>query len=177
MLFWQRGGCTMDFQKELIAEYDQEVARTRKLFEAIPENADYGFKPNPKSMSLGTLAGHTADTMGEWAIHTLTSDKLAFPADHKFEPYIPASRTALLERFDAHTAKAKGALAALDPAQWDTNWKFQMGDQTWIDDSKYLVWRTWVINHGIHHRAQLGVYLRVLGGKIPGTYGPSADEM
>ena len=51
------------------------------------------------------------------------------------------------------------------------------GEQTWIDDSKYNVWRTWVLNHLIHHRAQLGVYLRLLDKKIPGAYGPSADEM
>jgi uncharacterized damage-inducible protein DinB len=167
----------MDFQKELIAEYDKEVARTRKIFEAIPEKIDNEFKPAPKSMSLGRLIGHTAETMGDWAIHTLTMDKLSFPADHKFEPYVPASKKALLERFDADTAKAKEALATLDPANWDNNWKFQFGDQTWIDESKYSVWRTWVLDHAIHHRAQIGVYLRVLGEKIPGSYGPSADEM
>jgi uncharacterized damage-inducible protein DinB len=167
----------MDFQKELIAEYDKEIARTRKIFEAIPEKADYAFKPSPKSMSLGRLIGHTAETMGDWAVHTLTMDKLAFPADHKFEPYVPASKQALLERFDADTAKAKEALSTLDPAKWDNNWKFQFGDQTWIDEPKYSVWRNWVIDHTIHHRAQLGVYIRVVGGKLPGTYGPSADEM
>jgi|SRR5580658_2124528 uncharacterized damage-inducible protein DinB len=167
----------MDFQKELIAEYDKEVSRTRKIFEAIPEKIDNEFKPSPKSMSLGRLIGHTAETMGDWAVHTLTMDKLAFPADHKFEPYVPASKQSLLERFDTDTAKAREALAALDPAKWDNNWKFQFGEQTWIDEPKYSVWRNWVIDHTIHHRAQLGVYIRVLGGKLPGSYGPSADEM
>ena len=61
--------------------------------------------------------------------------------------------------------------------KWDSNWKFVAGDQTWIDDSKYNVWRTWVMNHLVHHRSQLGVYLRMLDKRIPGTYGPSADEM
>jgi uncharacterized damage-inducible protein DinB len=65
----------------------------------------------------------------------------------------------------------------MTPAKWDSHWKFVAGDQTWIDDTKYNVWRTWVINHMVHHRAQLGVFLRVLGHKIPGMYGPSADEM
>jgi uncharacterized damage-inducible protein DinB len=68
-------------------------------------------------------------------------------------------------------------LAAMTPTKWDSNWKFVAGDQTWIDDTKYNVWRTWVLNHLVHHRAQLGVYLRLLDKKIPGMYGPSADEM
>ena len=167
----------MDFQKELIAEYDAEIARTRKILAAIPGDADFNFKPSPKSMSLSRLAGHTAETMGDWAVHTLTSDALTFPAAHKFEPYAPTSTAAILEKFDDDTAKAKAALATFDPAKWDTHWKFGVGDQVWIDEPKYSVWRNWVIDHTIHHRAQLGVYIRVLGGKLPGCYGPSADEM
>ncbi len=167
----------MDIQKELIAEYGTEIEKTRKILAAIPADADFTFKPSPKSMSLGRLAGHTAETLTDWANHTLTSDALIFPAGHKFEPYIPASTAALLEKFDADAAKAKAALAAFNPAQWETNWKFGVGDQVWIDESKYSVWRNWVIDHTIHHRAQLGVYVRILGGKLPGVYGPSADEM
>jgi uncharacterized damage-inducible protein DinB len=166
----------MDIQKELIAEYDRETARTRKILEAIPGDVDFSYKPHAKSFSLGRLAGHLSDTTGGWAIHTLTTDRLAFPADHKFEPYIPASKEAMLEQFDKQVAEAKKALAALAPEEWDENWKFVFGDQAWIDDSKYNVWRDWVINHSVHHRAQLGVYLRLLGKPIPGTYGPSADE-
>jgi len=167
----------MDFQKELIEEFDRETAKTRKILEAIPADADFTFKPNPKSMALGRLAGHVSETAGDWAVHTLTVDKLEFPADHKFEPYIPASKEAMLERFDADTAKAKAELAKFDPKKWDTNWKFVAGGQAWIDEPKFSVWRNWVVNHLIHHRAQLGVYLRVLGKPIPGMYGPSADEM
>jgi uncharacterized damage-inducible protein DinB len=167
----------MDYQKELIAEYDSEVAKTRKILAAIPADADFNFKPSPKSMSLSRLAGHASETMGDWAIHTLTSDALIFPKDHKFEPYAPTSVDSILEKFDTDTAKAKAALAAFDPAHWDTHWKFGVGDQVWIDEPKYSVWRNWVIDHTIHHRAQLGVYIRVLGGKLPGVYGPSADEM
>ena len=167
----------MDLQKELIAEYDQEIVRTRNIFAAIPADVDFNFKPNEqKSMSLGRLAGHLSDTAGDWAIHTLTSNKLEFPADHKFEAYIPASTEALLKQFDERTAQAKAALAAFKPETWEENWKFVYGGQAWIDDTKYRVWRNWVINHLVHHRAQLGVYLRVLGKPIPGTYGPSADE-
>jgi uncharacterized damage-inducible protein DinB len=167
----------MDFQKELIAEYDRETAKTRKMLEAIPADADFTYKPHPKSMSLGRLAGHVSDTTGEWAISTLTTDKLEFPPDHKFEPYIPASKEALLEKYDQGVAEAKKALAIFPAEKWDDNWKFVAGGQAWIDESKYEVWRNWVLNHLIHHRAQLGVYLRLLDKPIPGMYGPSADTM
>jgi uncharacterized damage-inducible protein DinB len=146
------------------------------MLEAIPADVDFTYKPHPKSMSLGRLAGHVVETAGEWAITTLTTDKLEFPADHKWEPYIPASKEALLARFDREAVDAKAALAGVAPARWDENWKFVAGGQAWIDDSKYRVWRIWVLNHLIHHRAQLGVYLRLLNKPIPGTYGPSADE-
>jgi uncharacterized damage-inducible protein DinB len=167
----------MDFQKELIAEYDRETASTRKILEAIPADFDPSYKPHSKSMAFGRLAGHVAETAGEWAMHTLNNNELIFAADHKFEPYIPASKAALLERFDREVPEVKTALAGLAPEKWDENWKMGAGGQIWIDDSKYRVWRNWVINHLVHHRAQLGVYLRLLGQKLPGTYGPSADEM
>jgi uncharacterized damage-inducible protein DinB len=166
----------MDFQQELVAEYNRETAKTRKMLEAIPADADFTWKPHPKSMSLGQLAGHISDTAGEWAITTFTTDKLEFPADHKFEPYVPASDKAMLEKFDSQVAEAKAALARFAPEKWDENWKFVAGGQAWIDESKYRVFRDWVLDHLIHHRAQLGVYLRLLDKPIPGTYGPSADE-
>jgi uncharacterized damage-inducible protein DinB len=165
----------MDFQKELIAEYDREAASTRKTLEAIPDDADPTWKPHDKSMALGRLAAHVSDTTGDWAIHTLTTDRLDWSPDMKSVD--PATKKDLLARFDKQVAEAKPALAAMTPAKWDSNWKFVAGDQTWIDDTKYSVWRTWVLNHLVHHRAQLGVYLRLLDKKVPGMYGPSADEM
>jgi len=136
----------MDIQKELIAEFDREVALTRKVLAAIPEDADFTWKPHPKSFSLGRLAGHVAETPCEWALSTLTTDKLEWTPSE-------------------------------DPAKWDDNWKMVAGEQTWIDDSRYNVFRNWVLNHAVHHRAQLGVDLRLLGAAVPGCYGPSADEM
>lgn len=165
----------MDIQKELIAEFDRETDRTRKTLEAIPEDADLSWKPHAKSMSLGQLAGHVSDTNGDWALHTITRDRLDWSPDMK--PEETKSKKDLLARFEKQVAEVKPALAAMTPAKWDSNWKFVAGDQTWIDDSKYSVWRTWVMNHLVHHRAQLGVYLRLLDKKVPGMYGPSADEM
>lgn len=165
----------MDFQKELIAEYDRETATTRKLLEAIPDNADFTWKPHTKSMALGNLAGHVSDTNGDWALHTLTVDKLEWNPSMK--PDVPANKADLLARFDKQVADVKPVLAKCTPEKWDSNWKFVAGDQAWIDDTKYNVWRIWVLNHLIHHRAQLGVYIRLLDSKLPGCYGPSADEM
>jgi uncharacterized damage-inducible protein DinB len=167
----------MDIQKELIAEYDRETATTRKMLAAIPADADFTWKPHPKSMSLGRLAGHVAETAGEWGLTTLTTEKLEFPAGHKFEAYIPVSTAALLEKYDQQIADAKKALASMTPAKWDENWKMVAGGQVWIDGPKHEIWRTWVISHLVHHRAQLGVFLRLLDKPIPGCYGPSADEM
>ena len=165
----------MDIQKELIAEYDRETDRTRKILQAVPEDADFGWKPHGKSMTLGRLASHVSDTNGDWAMHTLTRDRLDWSPD--MNPKDPTNKKDLLARFEKQVAEVKPALAGMTPAKWDSNWKFVAGDQTWIDDSKYGVWRTWVLNHLVHHRAQLGVYLRLLDKKVPGMYGPSADEM
>ena len=165
----------MDMQKALIAEYDRETNNTRKILEAIPEDADFAWKPHDKSMPFGRLAAHVSDTNGDWALHTISHDRLDWTPD--MAPTTPANKKDLLARFEKQVAEVKPILAAMTPEKWDSNWKFVSGDQTWIDDSKYNVWRTWVVNHLIHHRAQLGVYLRLLGQKLPGTYGPSADEM
>jgi uncharacterized damage-inducible protein DinB len=165
----------MDIQKELIAEYERETDRTRKTLEAIPDDADFNWQPHAKSMKLGKLAGHVSDTNGDWALHTLTQDRLEW--NPEMNPKDLTNKTDLLARFEKQVAEVKPALATMTPAKWDSNWKFVAGDQTWIDDSKYGVWRTWVLNHLVHHRAQLGVYLRLLDKKVPGLYGPSADEM
>jgi uncharacterized damage-inducible protein DinB len=167
----------MDAQKALIVEFDREAAKTRKILDAIPADADWNFKPHPKSMSLVRLAAHVTDMTGDWGDHTLTMDKLEFPPDHKWDPYVPASKAALLERFDKQLAETRAALVATTGEAWDRNWKFVFGGKAWIDDTKYNVFRETVLNHMIHHRGQLTVYLRLIGAKVPGIYGPSADEM
>lgn len=165
----------MDLQKELIAEYERELVTTRKMLDAIPPNADLNWKANPKNMTLGRLAGHVAEAAGEWGVDTLSKDGLKFDMS-SYKPWQPIGKAEILDKFDRDTGKAKQILRDMDPAKWNDNWKMTAGDQTWIDDSRYVVFRTWVLNHLIHHRAQLGRDLRVLGAPIPGMYGPSADE-
>jgi uncharacterized damage-inducible protein DinB len=165
----------MDLQRELIAEYDRELVSTRKMLDSIPADADLSWKASSKSMPLGRLAAHVAETAGAWGVDTLSKDGLKFDMAN-YKPWLPASKAEILEKFDKDTANAKQVLGDLDPSKWEDNWKMTAGDQTWIDDSRYVVFRTWVLNHLIHHRAQLGRDLRTLGAPIPGMYGPSADE-
>jgi len=167
----------MDFQKELLAEYDREIERTRKMLAAVPDGADFAFKPHEKCMPLGRLAGHITDMTGDWALHSLTLDKLEFSADHKWDPFVPGSKEAAIEKLDSGLETVRKALAEITPEKWDQNWQFVYGGQVWIDQPRHQVFRELVISHLVHHRAQLGVYLRILGAKLPGMYGPSADEM
>jgi uncharacterized damage-inducible protein DinB len=167
--------CLLDLQKALEAEYDREIISTRKMLEAIPADADLTWKASPKSMTLGRLAAHTAETAGAWAISTLSTDCLNFDTAN-FKPWLPANKAEILAKFEQDTAAAKQILAGLAPAKWDENWKMTAGDQTWVNDTRYNVFRNWCLNHTIHHRAQLGRDLRTLGAPIPGMYGPSADE-
>jgi uncharacterized damage-inducible protein DinB len=165
----------MDIQKELIAEYERELSATRKMLDAVPADADLSWKANPKCMSLGRLAAHVTEAAGSWGVDTLSKDGLVFDMA-SYKPWNPTSKAEIMQKFDQDTGKAKQILASLTPPKWDDNWKMTAGDQTWINDSRYIVFRTWVLNHMIHHRAQLGRDLRILGAPIPGMYGPSADE-
>jgi uncharacterized damage-inducible protein DinB len=153
----------MDAQKELIAEFDREAGKTRKMLDAIPADADFNFKPHPKSMSLGRLVGHLTDFSGEWALSTLTKDKIEFGADSNWKPFVPTNKAEALQATTGDT--------------WDRNWQLVWQGKAWIDQPKHQVFRDSVLNHMIHHRGQLTVYLRLLNAKVPGVYGPSADEM
>jgi uncharacterized damage-inducible protein DinB len=167
----------MDFQKDLIAEFDSETRKTRRMLDAIPADADWNFKPHPKSMSLGRLAGHLTDFVGEWGLSTLTKDKVEIAADHKWEMYAATRKEELLARFDKLTAETRAALLTTTGDKWDRNWQFVFSGKAWINDTKYMVFRDAVMDHMIHHRGQLSVYLRLVGAKVPGTYGPTADDM
>src|SRR6516164_6008719 len=112
----------MDIQRELIAEYDRETANTRKVLEAIPEDADFSWKPHEKSMALGRLAAHVSDTNGDWALHTLTVDRLDWTPE--MNPVTPGNKKDLLTRFEKQVAETKPALAKMTPEKWDSNWKF-----------------------------------------------------
>jgi len=163
----------MSIAQALLPEFDQEMANTRKMLELVPEdNLDY--KPHEKSMPLGRLAGHVAEMAG-WGTTTMSTEGLELTAGMK--PFAPKSRQELLDSFDKGVKEARAAIAAAKDEDFDINWTLSYGGKTIFSMPRGAVIRSMVISHVIHHRAQLGVYLRLNEVEFPGMYGPSADEM
>lgn len=168
----------MSMAERWLPEFDEEFANTRKMLAQVPDEK-WMWKPHEKSMELGRLAWHVSD-FPEWCVSTLTTEELAMgeaDADKMGADWKQKRRADTLARFDAELPKARAALAASSDEDLARHWKMEWGGQTIINDPRSDVYRKWAINHMIHHRAQLGVYLRLLGIAIPGCYGPSADEM
>lgn len=159
--------------QSLLPEFDHEMANTRKTLERVPENGG-DYKPHDKSMSLARLAGHVAE-IPTWATLGLTLDE--FNMGPGFEALHMTTRPALLEAFDANVNTARAHLAATDDAEMMKMWTFKKGGHTVMSMPKIAVVRSFMLNHLIHHRGQLTVYLRMNGVPVPGLYGPSADEM
>ncbi len=165
----------MPIRDMLLPEFDQEMASTRKLLERLPENIP-DYKPHEKSMPFCRLAGHVAELPG-WTKETFTKEVLELDMEH-FVPFDPKTRKEVLDKFDQNSKAGREALAAATDDQFSVIWslKSTKGDTT-LSMPRAAVYRSMVISHMIHHRAQLGVYLRLNEIEIPGMYGPSADEM
>lgn len=163
----------MTISEMLLPEFDQEMANTRKLLERLPDGR-MEYKPHEKSMTLGRLAGHVAE-LPSWAIMTLTTSGLDLQPGQ--QPYIAKSRQELLEKFDKDVAEARRTIAATSDKQMGEIWALTFAGKPVFSMPRAAVLRGSCLNHMIHHRAQLGVYLRLNEVAIPGMYGPSADEM
>jgi uncharacterized damage-inducible protein DinB len=159
----------------LLPEFDHETANTRKVLERVPEDK-LTWKPHPKSWTMAALAGHLANIPG-WVPYTLGGDgiDIADPNGPKPDPD-PKSRKELLERFDKNVAAARAALAAAENDVFMQPWSLKSGGKAVFTMPKAAVLRSFVFSHAIHHRAQLGVYLRLNDVPVPAIYGPSADE-
>lgn len=164
----------MSIAQALLPEFDQEMANTRKMLELVPEDKP-GFQPDPKSMTLARLAGHVAELPG-WGTTTMTSDSLDTSSFAGMKPGEMTTRAALLATFDKNVTTARAAIAAGSDADMMKDWSLTGGGHTFVKLPKAAVLRSFMMSHLIHHRAQLGVYLRMTGVAIPGMYGPSADE-
>ena len=163
----------MTFCQTLTLDYETEVANTRKLLERVPmDEAHREYKPHAKSMSLKRLATHVAELPG-WPKYALEQELLELPLD--FKPHVAASTGELLEIFDKGVADGRAAIAAATDEAMQKNWTFKFGDVFSMTEPRPAVVRSF-INHMVHHRAQLGVYLRLNDIAVPGMYGPSADE-
>jgi uncharacterized damage-inducible protein DinB len=155
----------------LLPEFDHEMTVTRKLLERVPEGKN-DWKPHPKSTALGALAQHIA-TIPMWGTMTLTLSELD-PGDQKLPEM--KTRAELLAFFDDNVKTARGHLAGKSDAELMAPWSLKRGTRTIFTMPKATVWRSFVMNHHVHHRAQLSVYLRMNDVPIPSMYGPSADE-
>jgi uncharacterized damage-inducible protein DinB len=166
----------MPMSQVLLPEFDHEMANTRKALERVPDDK-FGWKPHEKSMTLGRLATHVAELTG-WIPTTLETESLDFapPGAPPFQPKIAASRAELLATFDKNVAAARAAIGGAGDAQWMVPWTLLNGGQTIFSLPRIAVLRGMVMNHIIHHRGQLAVYLRLNDVPVPALYGPSADE-
>jgi uncharacterized damage-inducible protein DinB len=165
----------MAIRDMLLPEFDAEMANTRKLLERLPENlTDY--KPHQKSMPMNRLSGHVAELPG-WAKETFTKEELVLDMDN-YVPFDPKTRKEVLDKFDEHTKAGRAALAAAKDEDFGVIWSLKDAKgNTIMAMPRAACYRGMVMSHMIHHRAQLGVYLRLNEIELPGMYGPSADEM
>jgi uncharacterized damage-inducible protein DinB len=166
----------MAIRDMILPEFDREMSLTRKTLERIPEGKP-DWKPHDKSMPMGRLAGHTAE-MCTWVANSLDQDSLDLnpPGAPPRQPSVMTSRAQLLETFDKNVATARAAIAKATDEQFMQPWTLLAGGKTIFTMPKIAVVRNFVLNHTIHHRAQLGVYLRMNNVAVPSIYGPSADE-
>ena len=157
----------------LLNELDEEIKKTRTMLERVPADKK-DFAPHAKSMPLGKLAAHVAQLPSFGRI-ILTTPELDFAtAGLKSLPF--ESPQQLLKAFDDGAAQARTALQQTSDDAWTQPWKLGFGGKPIFSGSRFLAYRQMFVNHIVHHRAQLGVYLRLNGAPVPSTYGPSADD-
>jgi uncharacterized damage-inducible protein DinB len=164
----------MAIRDALLHEYDHEMATTRRLLERVPEQ-HFAWKPHEKSMTLGQLAGHLSN-LPYWASAVLGAPFFDLAAGGDMRPKEPASREALLTQFDEQVATARKLLANCGDAEMLARWSLRRGAEELFTMPRITALRSFVMNHTIHHRGQLSVYLRMHNVPIPPIYGPSADE-
>lgn len=162
--------------ESILPEFEHEMAGTRKVLERVPDDK-LDWKAHPKSNSIGWVAAHLAEIPG-WVEGTLKQDSWDINPEGG-EPYkTPAisSRQEALDMFDKNVADAREAIASTSDADYMKEWSLLSAGQPMITMPRIGVIRSFVLNHAIHHRAHLCVYLRLNDIPVPGLYGPSADE-
>jgi len=165
----------MGLSKSLLPEFDNEMANTRKSLERVPDDK-FAWKPHEKSFAMGNLAGHLAN-LPSWGSLTIGSDSFDMAPEGKplKTPELGSTKS-VLEKFDENVAATRAAIAGAEDEDLFKPWSLMSNGQTILTMPKIAVLRNFVMNHMIHHRAQLGVYLRLNDIPVPAIYGPSADE-
>lgn len=159
----------------LLQDFDVEIANTRRTLERVPDDAPH-WAPHEKSMKLGKLAMHCA-TIPLLGSYIMTDPDMDMAARRHPQPDLTyTDGTHCVQRLDESAAACRAAIAASSDEHLAALWKFSFGDHIICNNPRSLTFRQMCFNHLIHHRGQLGVYLRLLGVPVPATYGPSADE-
>jgi len=162
----------MTLSEMLVRELESEARTTRRVLERAPSDK-LGWKPHAKSMSLGTLAQHVASTPGAIARSSIPD---SYAVENFTQDPEPASTEEILRVHEASMAAARSVLAGLDEARAMAPWSMTAGGKPILTLSRFEWIRTYMLNHWVHHRGQLSVYLRELNVPVPAMYGPSADE-
>ena len=156
----------------LLLEFDEEAKKTRAMLERVPLKED--FKPHAKSMPLGKLAPHVAE-LARFGYTILTTPELDFSKSTRARvPFQPGPQ--LVKAFDEGAVMVRDALKSTPDEAWAESWKLSFQGKPIFSGSRFLAYRQMFLNHLVHHRAQLGVYLRMNDTPLPATYGPSADD-
>lgn len=165
----------MTLSETLLPEFDREMASTRKTIERVPDEK-LDWRAHPKSMSLRDITTHLAN-IPTWAVHGINLRELdVAPGGVAVRPDPVGSTREAVETFDRNVAEARAALAGADDAKLAEDWTLVHNGQSIFTMPKGAVLRSFVLSHMIHHRAQLGVFLRLNDVAVPSVYGPSADE-
>ncbi|HEX6465127.1 MAG TPA: DinB family protein [Vicinamibacterales bacterium] len=164
----------MSIKDSLLPEFDHEMGSTRRLLERIPE-AQFGWRPHEKSYSLGALSSHLAN-IPHWVDAALDAPEFDLATAPDARTDSPPSLSDLLQRFDASVKSARAKLADQTDASLLAPWTLKNGGHEMFTMPRLSVLRSFVLNHVIHHRGQLTVYLRLQNVPLPSLYGPTADE-
>lgn len=161
--------------QSLLPEFDHEAATTRRVLAAVPAG-QFGWRPHEKSFTMGELSTHLANLLS-WAAPTMTTELMDIEPNG--EPWKePGYDTleAVLAAFDANAKAAREAIAAASDEAFLANWSLAKNGKVMMTMPRVAVIRGFIMNHMIHHRGQLSVYLRLTGAPVPSIYGPSADD-
>lgn len=163
----------MSMNEFLLLELDEEMKKTRTTLERVPADKK-DFAPHAKSMPLGKLAPHVAQ-LADFGHIILTTPELDF-AKSSIKPVPFESSAQLVKVLDEGAVKVRAALQATKDEAWKEHWKLSFQGKPIFEGSRFPAYREIFLNHVVHHRAQLGVYLRMIDKPVPATYGPSADD-
>jgi uncharacterized damage-inducible protein DinB len=156
-----------------LAELEQEAKVAREVLSRVPADK-FDWKPHEKSMSFGKLASHVAEMVG-WTGPTLEHPELDF-SKMEYKPFEPQTTEELLDFFDKNLYAAVEVLRNMSDEQFMESWTLRNGETVYFTMPKVVAMRSFVMNHIVHHRGQLSVYLRLNDIAVPSIYGPSADE-